>query len=63
MYRTNVLSPLMVTSSGATPRRPTTVMRASWLAGEELKLRVKARGAALRKVLANILRLCEGLSG
>ena len=45
----------MVTSSGATPRRPTTVMRASWLAGELLKLRVKARGAAVRNVLANIV--------
>ena len=30
-------------------------MRASWLAGELLKLRVKARGAAVRNVLANIV--------
>lgn len=60
-YLTSVRSPEMVTSSGATPRRPTTVMRASCDAGEELKLRVKARGAAVRKVLANILRFVRML--
>lgn len=57
-YLTKVRSPLIVTSSGATPRRPTTVMRASWLAGEELKERVKARGVAVRSDEASMFSLC-----
>ena len=60
-YLTSVRSPEMVTSSGATPRRPTTVMRASCEAGEELKLRAKARGAAVRNVLANMFAIVWGL--